>query len=276
MACKPLLSCAVIVGFLLGSHVTTAAAPGPDLWARWERHDPSGVLRVDHDAWGRFLQKYLVTDHPDGIHRLRYGAVTPEDRSALDAYVRSLEETRVSWLNRREQMAYWINFYNALTVKVILDHYPVESIRNVNLSPGWFRFGPWDAKLVRVEGEAVSLNDMEHRILRPIWKDNRVHYAVNCASLGCPNLQPEPFTSENLEPTLERAAAEFINHPRGARLEGRRLVLSSIYEWFREDFGGSEEGVLTHIGRYAKAPLSRALDGRRIRIAYQYDWSLNE
>ena len=261
---------------LLGSAVALLAAPGADLWSHWQKHDPSSAVRVDHAPWREFLIKYLVTGNPDGIHRVRYGAVTGEDRMVLDGYVKSLEEVGVSGLNRREQMAYWINFYNALTVKVILDHYPVKSIRSVNISPGFFNFGPWDAKLARVKGEAISLNDMEHRILRPVWNDNRVHYAVNCASLGCPNLQPEPFTSENLDHALDKAAVEFVNHPRGARLDGRRLVLSSIYDWFRVDFGGSEEGVLEHIRKYAAPSLSQAILSHRGRISYDYDWSLNE
>lgn len=260
----------------LGSSPGLWAAPRADLWERWKQHDPSSTVRVDHAPWRTFLHKYLVTDHPDGVHRLRYGDVALQDRLALGDYVKALEDVGVTGLNRREQMAYWINFYNALTVKVVLDHYPVKSIRHIDISPGLFRFGPWDAKLVRVEGHPVSLNDMEHRILRPIWNDSRVHYAVNCASLGCPNLQPEPFTSENLEPALEKAAVEFINHPRGARLEGRRLVLSSIYEWFQVDFGGSEEAVLAHIGQYARPPLAEAIRDYRGRISYDYDWSLNE
>lgn len=252
------------------------AAPRPDIWSRWERHDPSSTVVVDHTPWRQFLGKYLVTGHPGGVNRVRYGTVEPGDKKHLEEYLNALQTVGVSGLNRREQMAYWINLYNALTVKVILDHYPVKSIRDVDISPGLFSNGPWDAKLVKVEGEEVSLNDMEHRILRPIWKDNRVHYAVNCASLGCPNLQPEPFTSADLESALDRVAAEYVNHPRGARMEGGTLILSSIYDWFQVDFGGAEEGVIQHLRKYARDPLADALTNHRGGITYAYDWSLNE
>lgn len=127
-----------------------------------------------------------------------------------------------------------------------------------------------------MEGEKLTLNDIEHRILRPVFRDSRVHYAVNCASLGCPNLQPEAFTAENTERLLERGAREYVNHPRGARVEGGNLTASSIYDWFQVDFGGSETGVLAHLQQYAQAPLAEALRGFRGKVSYQYDWSLNE
>jgi hypothetical protein len=161
-----------------------------------------------------------VTEHPSGIHRVRYGSVTPDDRKALGDYLRALEGTEVSGLGREEQKAYWINLYNALTVMVVLDRYPVGSIRDIDISPGLFRRGPWGAKLLTIQGRKVSLDDIEHRILRPLWKDSRIHYAVNCASLGCPNLQPEAYTRANTESLLEKGAREFVNHPRGVRLEG--------------------------------------------------------
>jgi hypothetical protein len=265
----------VTVGLLLFTS-SLMAAPKADLWPRWESHDPSSSVVVDHSAWDRFLNRYLITDHPSGINRLRYGDVTAKDRQELGSYIDSLQGTPVSRLNRDEQMAYWINLYNAVTVKVILDHYPVSSITKIDLSSGLFSRGPWDAKLLEVEGEEVSLNDIEHRILRPIWQDPRVHYAVNCASIGCPNLQNLAYTAANLEVLLEKGAREYINHPRGASFQGKKLVLSSIYDWFQEDFGGSEEGVLRHLRRYAAAELAGRLDGYSGRIDYAYDWSLNE
>ena len=114
-------------------------------------------------------------------------------------------------------MPYWINLYNAFTVHLILEHYPQDSI--VDIRYGFFDFGPWDEKLLQIEDEEVSLNDIEHRILRPIWKDPRLHYALNCASLGCPNLQPESFYPGNVESLLNSRARDYINHPRGLRFE---------------------------------------------------------
>jgi hypothetical protein len=270
----------IIAGMCLlllpGTAGTLLSAPLPELWARWEANDPASMVMVDHSLWKEFLTRYVETNHPSGINRVRYSAVRAEDRDRLAVYVSTLQEVPVSSLNRQEQCAYWINLYNALTVKVVLAHYPVSSIRHINISPGLFSYGPWDAGLIRVEGQPVSLNDIEHRILRPIWKDNRHHYAVNCASLGCPNLQPEPFVAGNLDSSLDKAAREYVNHPRGARLNGGRLVLSSIYDWFQMDFGSSEKGVVLHLLKYAGGSLAEGLKGYKGRIKYEYDWRLNE
>ena len=255
---------------------TVAAAPKSDLWPRWQSHDPNATTVVDHSALDRFLGRYLVTDDPSGVNRLRYGEVTVQDRTGLESYIADLQSVAVSRLQRDEQKAYWINLYNAATVKVILDHYPVDSITNIDLSSGLFSRGPWEAKLLSIEGEEVSLNDVEHRILRPIWKDPRIHYAVNCASIGCPNLQRRAYTADNAEELLEKGAREYINHPRGAAFEGRKLVLSSIYDWFQEDFEGTEAGVLRHLRRYADSDLGGRLENFSGRIGYAYDWSLNE
>jgi hypothetical protein len=267
----------MVTSLILASvNVTATAAPKPELWSKWLINDPQSQVRIDHDAWDHFLKTYVVADHPSGINRVRYGFVTQRDKKKLEDYLKSLEEVRVSGLNLQEQKAYWINLCNALTVKVVLDHYPVESIRDVDISPGWFKDGPWGAKLVKIEGEEVTLDDIEHRILRPVWKDNRVHYAVNCASIGCPNLQPEAFTQDNTEVLLEKGAWEYINHERGVNIEKGHLKLSSIYKWFHVDFGGSEEGVIQHLLKYAEEPLSGALRGFRGKIEYHYDWNLNE
>jgi hypothetical protein len=253
---------------------TASAASKPDPWSKWETNDPQSTTRIDHSAWGAFLKQYVVTDHPSGVNRVKYGSVSPEDRKSLDAYVAALEAAQVSALNPAEQKAYWINLYNALTVKVILDHYPVESIRDIK--SGLFKSGPWDKELLEIEGEKVTLNDIEHRILRPIWEDNRVHYAVNCASMGCPNLQPEVYTLDNIEDLLQKAAREYVNHPRGARIEDGKLTLSSIYDWFQVDFGSSEREVIEHLLLFAEDPLAANLKGFDGKVRYEYDWSLNE
>jgi hypothetical protein len=181
----------------------------------------------------------------------------------------------ISSHNRAEQEAYWINLYNAATVDLILSRYPVASIRDINISPGLFSRGPWGAKLLAIEGEKVSLDDIEHRILRPIWKDNRIHYAVNCASLGCPNLQPPAYTAANMESLLERGAKEYVNHPRGVAIKDGKLRVSSIYVWFKEDFGGSPEGLMEHWRKYADAALAKRLQTYSGGLEHDYDWNLN-
>ncbi|MEQ9170223.1 MAG: DUF547 domain-containing protein [Rhodospirillales bacterium] len=254
-----------------------AASGGPkaDLWARWQAHDPAATARLDHGAWGRFLARYLRIQ-PRGANRFDYARVTAGDKAGLAAYVAELEAVTVSGLNRAEQLAFWINLYNALTVKVVLDHWPVASIRDIDISPGLFSDGPWGRKLANVEGEALSLDDIEHRILRPIWKDPRIHYAVNCASIGCPDLAPKPFTGDAVDSMLSAAAQTYVNSPRGARIDGDgRLVVSKIYDWFMDDFGGTEAGVLAHLAQYAGPGLKPRLAGRTEIDAYAYDWRVN-
>jgi len=267
------LAFAAILGLLIPSVLW--AAPEADLWDRWQAHDPDSQLSVDHKPWTAFLETYLVRGE-DGINRVDYRGVAPEDRARLDGYLEALSGTEVDRLSRASQFAFWVNLYNALTVQVILDHFPVDSIREIDISPGFFSNGPWGKKLMTVEGEEVSLNDVEHRILRPIWQDPRIHYAVNCAALGCPNLQPRAFTPENAEALLEKGATDYVNHSRGVFFRDGGLVVSSIYDWYRADFGGSEAGVIDHLMEHARPGLRERLQGFREIDDYRYDWSLNQ
>lgn len=250
------------------------AAPKAELWSRWSTQDAQSARQVDHRPWNAFLQRYVRTD-ADSVNRLAYAEVSVEDLSHLRIYLRDLQREPVSKLSRAEQRAYWINLYNATTVDTVLAHYPVKSILDIGISPGLFARGPWGRKLLRIEGENVSLDDIEHRILRPIWNDPRTHYAVNCASLGCPNLQPEAFTPANMDRLLDKGAREYVNHPRGARVDKGKLYVSSIYEWFKSDFGGDDAGVIAHLKRYADAPLAEQLAGVNEIDDDAYDWALN-
>src|SRR5262245_26932648 len=181
LSCRYVLMITVSV-CMLGLGMSVTAAPRAELWPRWQQHNPQNPAQIDFTFWNSFLAKYVDAQHPSGIHRLRYASVSAEDRQALQHSIIVLQTFPISTYNQQEQQAYWINLYNALTVSVILAHYPVASIRDIRLS-GLFSTGPWQAKLVIIEGEKVSLDDIEHRILRPIWQDNRLHYALNCASL---------------------------------------------------------------------------------------------
>ena len=250
-------------------------APRAELWERWTAHDPASAASIDHAAWDRFLETYL-SKAKDGVNRVAYGRVTRADRQALNEYIAGLARKTISGYNRSEQLAYWINLYNALIVKVVLDHYPVKSIRDIDISPGWFSDGPWNKKLIKVENESLSLNDIEHRILRPIWRDARIHYAVNCAAAGCPNLQPMAFTAAGADDMLSGAAREYTNSPRGARIEGGSLIVSSIYVWFQEDFGDSDAGVIAHLKRYASPELQAKLAQTEGIGSHAYDWGLND
>ncbi len=260
-----------VLGFL-----PAGAAPSPDLWSRWQANRADDARVVDYSLWNKILEKYLVTNHPSGINRFRYRDVSSADRQTLAEFLGYLQQIKVSSLNPKEQKAYWVNLYNALTIKVILDHYPVKSIVDIDISPGLFSNGPWDAKLLTIEGEKVSLNDIEHRILRPIFQDNRLHYALNCASLGCPNLQPVAYTAVNTEELLEAGARAYVNSPRGARMEKGGLHVSSIYKWFQVDFGGSKAGVIKHLLLYAEGGLAVALRNYDNGLHDDYNWNLNE
>jgi hypothetical protein len=240
----------------------------------WEKNNPNSQEKIDHQIWDSFLQKHIQVG-ADGLNRIAYGKVAEAEKAALTNYVDSLQEVKITNYPSQEQKAYWINLYNALTVKVVLDHYPVDTIRDIKLS-GLFKPGPWGKELVAVEGKKLSLDDVEHNILRPVWKDNRVHYAVNCASVGCPNLQNRAFTRDNMEQLLEKGAREYTQNTRGVDWKKDKLVVSSIYKWFQEDFGDSKQGVLQHLQKYTSASNKAKLQNYQGKITYYYDWSLND
>ncbi len=261
--------------FVLSLAGPLAAAPKAEPWPFWEKFDPASRRVLDHSPWRQFLNRYLL-QIGGAPNRVRYGAVDATGKKALGAYITWLSRVPVSRLNKREQRAYWINFYNALTVKVVLDHYPVASIRDISISPGWFTKGPWGKELVLVENTPISLDDIEHRILRPIWKDARLHYVLNCAAIGCPELMAEPFTSFNIERLMSQAALNFVTHSRGMRFDGDELVVSSLYRWHGDDFGGWPQGVLRHLIKFSPQATARRLATRAVIADHAYDWALND
>lgn len=273
------LACCVLC-FAAVLSLNTYAAPKAELWEHWQQQNPQSKTVITHTEWDRFLSTYIVTNNDSttpirGINTFNYAKVTPSDKQTLKAYIAKLTALPISEYNRDQQRAYWTNLYNALTIDVVLDHYPVKSIMDIKLS-GFFTRGPWEEQLVTVEQQPISLNDIEHRILRPIWNDPRTHYAVNCASLGCPNLSNKAYTAENMEQQLEQAASDFINHPRGVSVNNDELTVSSIYNWFKEDFGSSDTQIIEHLKQYAKAPLKQQLAAIQKISDDQYDWQLNE
>ncbi|MCH9765168.1 MAG: DUF547 domain-containing protein [Alphaproteobacteria bacterium] len=233
---------------------------------------------VDHAAWNELLAKYIVAGS-DGLNRVAYGKFKTEGHAQLKAYVTALERVDPATLDRPEQFAFWANLYNAKTIDIVLDHYPVKSIKDISLGGSFtslFTGGPWKSKVVKVSGTPLSLDDIEHGLLRKVFKDPRVHYAVNCASIGCPNLNITAFVGATLEMQLDAAAQAYVNSPRGVRVASGNVKASSIYKWFSEDFGDSDRGVLDHISRYAAPELKSALDGVSTISGYAYDWALND
>lgn len=243
---------------------------------------PASAASEAENAYAGLLHQYVSTDS-DGINRVDYARWhgNQADRQALAHYIATQAKATPSALPRNMAFAYWANLYNSITLKVVLDHYPVKSIRDIRSESSLFDLkaliGPWRTKFVTVEGKMLSLDEIEHSILRPTFHDPRVHYAVNCASLGCPNLQPTPWSAETLSDGLDAAARAFINHPRGVlvRSDGR-LKVSSIYHWFKEDFGGNDDGVLNHLRRYAQGTVLQRIDGGATIAEDGYDWRLNQ
>jgi len=233
---------------------------------------------IDHAAWDRLLKTYVRPD-ADGLNRVDYAAFKRDGQAALKDYIAKLEAVDPATLPRPEQFALLANLYNAKTADIVLDHYPVKSIRDISLGGGLlgvFTGGPWKAKALEMKGVELSLDDIEHGMLRPVFKDPRVHYAVNCASVGCPNLGTEAFTGAQLDAQLDAAARAYVNHPRGADPKPDGLVVSSIYDWYQQDFGGSEDGVIAHLKTYADPALAQKLEGTTSIADYAYDWSLND
>lgn len=241
---------------------------------------PSLAAAADHAPFDALLGRYVMVS-PDGVNRVRYGAwrAAEADREALDAYVASLERERPSRLPRDEAFVYWVNLYNAVTLQIVLENYPVSSIRDIRsrtLDPRGL-IGPWRTPRVTVEGRRLTLDQIEHAILRPTFGDSRVHYAVNCASIGCPNLQPRAWRASSLDADLDAAARAFVNHSRGVRVDAQgRVWVSSIYRWFASDFGGSPSGVLAHLRAFATPPLAAQLQAVEQISAHGYDWTLND
>lgn len=258
---KTLVSSLAVMAFVAGPVAPNAIAQATE----------AATVAPAHSAWSDLLGKY-VQPHPDGVNRFDYAALqaNSQDSAALDAYVDSFAAMDISNLPRDEQYVAWVNLYNAVTVQYVRDKYPMRSIRS------GYIIGPWKKVFTVADGEKISLNDIEHEVLRKQWDEPRTHYAVNCASFGCPNLKPTAWEAATLEADLADAARDYINHPRGVTIRNDgRLRVSNIYKWFKKDFGGNEAGVIAHLREYADDDLRAKIDANPDIKNYDYDWSLN-
>ena len=251
------------------------AASTDQLWAHWSTHDPQSTVSVDHQPWQTLLSRYVV-ESDDGINRVAYSDFDDSSKTLLDQYLTTLSNLQPTQLNQTQQLAYWVNLYNALTVQVVLDHPKKDSIRSMG---PLLSFGPWDKAYLTIEGKPVSLNDIEHRILRPIWQDHRLHFVLNCASIGCPNLSRTAYTQENAEDSLAQAERTFLQHPRALAFHDNDVLqVSSLFDWYVEAFADDARSLLAYSA--AQPPeLAEALlnfpVGSSSNIDYVYDWSLN-
>ena len=223
------------------------------------------AAEVDHALYASLLDRHVdqgVVDY-QGFQ---------QDEADLDRYLDVLAAVDPGALSEDARFAFYANAYNAWTIKLILSRYPdIRSIKDL----GSLFSSPWKKKIARIDGALLTLDQIEHDILRKQFKDPRVHFAVNCASKSCPPLQGAPFVGERLDDQLNRAAAAFINNPHFNRLEGDTLWVSKIFDWFGEDF---DQEIVGHFIRYAKPQLKARLESSRDRIKIRYldyDWSLN-
>lgn len=264
--------CAATFALALASCAPKANLLDSPIVSKLEQGIASGESTFDHTGFDA-----LLTQHVDATAgRVDYAGLQ-RDRGKLDAYTGALGEAKLEQLPAREQQALLINAYNAYTLTLILDHYPtIASIRDVE--------NPWKTAKYKVGGFTVSLDDIEHGLLRPLYRDERVHFAVNCASVGCPPLQPRAFTGEALDAQLTDAAKATLGSDRYLAVRGDKLAVTKILEWYGSDFTdpsyrGHKASIPAYVSQYAAPEVKRFIDDRggAPKVTFMdYDWSLND
>ena len=210
-----------------------------------------------HDIWDSELKKYV-----DDQGNVNYRG-WKKNSKLLETYLKNLENNPpIEQWTKNDSLAYFINTYNAVTVKLILDNYPLSSIKDLII--------PWWLKKFNLKNEKISLNFIEHKILRKM-DEPRIHFAINCASRSCPKLQNVAYYSHELENQLDNAANQFINDQTKNKVNVDHLILSKIFSWFSDDFGNKIQ-LLKFVNKYSKIKI---LESARIEYL-NYDWDLNE
>lgn len=229
----------------------------------------SKSVPVSHDLWTQLLQKYVS---PTG--NVNYKGFI-EEKETLDQYLQLLQANypnNNNW-SKAEQLAYWLNAYNAFTVALIIENYPVKSIKDITKGPNIpFVNSPWDIKFINIEGVVYDLNNIEHSILRKKFNEPRIHFAINCASKSCPNLLPEAFTSDKLEEQLTALARLFLSDTTKNIIQTDSVQLSKIFSWFKGDFTKNGKTLIQFLNQYA--PVAIQEDAEILFL--DYDWQLNE
>ncbi|HEV7922800.1 MAG TPA: DUF547 domain-containing protein [Thermoanaerobaculia bacterium] len=224
----------------------------------------------DYSAWTALLQKYY-----DPARGMDYAALKARDGQTLQSLRNGLAKVNVAALNRKQQLAYWINVYNINSVATIVENYPVKSIRDISTDP-IIRLNVFKKDRVPFGGGKLSLNDVENDKIREGFHDPRIHFAINCAAKSCPPIRPEAFTGAQLDAQLDDQARKFLG---GVRISGNTAHVTKIMDWFGEDFDKWGGGKSAFLRRYLPAEKQRALDqaGSNIDFSYDdYDWSLND
>jgi hypothetical protein len=229
---------------------------------------------VDHTPWARLLTKYVLVES-DGNNLILYGNFTMEDRTHLDHYINGLCVFPIETLNRREQYAFWLNLYNALVVRLVLSRYLILSINDIKFGFTPLTRSPFQQKLVSIKDEPLSLSDIRQNILIPLFDDPRIHYGLCDAAIGSPNIQTKPFTGDWVDRMLDGAALDFINHPKGLKIQNGGVILSGVFENHPNEFGAGLYRNLLHIKNYAMPGLLDEID-IKIPVRYEFNWSLND
>ncbi len=221
---------------------------------------------VSHSIWNELTQKY-VAENGDVNYK---GFV--KDSTRLNEYLKILENNHPNdkhW-SKDEQLAYWINAYNAFTVKLIVKNYPVKSIKD--LGGGIYKVNTtWDIKFIHIGDETYDLNNIEHGIIRKEFNEPRIHFAVNCASVSCPKLRNEAFVASKLDSQLTDQAKDFINNPTKNKISPNEAQLSKLFSWFKSDFT-ENMSLIEFINQYSNTKLNKDTD-----LDYlDYSWELNE
>ena len=221
-----------------------------------EKPTVSKVEVFDHSLFNALLSKHVT---PNGI--VDYSGLK-KNVGKLDSYINQLDQNPIqSTWSKNKQLAYWINVYNAFTIKMILKNFPLKRITDLENGK------PWDLKWIKLGGKVYSLNQIENDIIRPDFKDPRIHFAVNCAAKSCPPILNKAYTEDNLNSELDRQTTKFINNSNFNQLDESKASISKIFEWYKEDFGE----LIIFINKYAKNKLvSDAAIGYN-----EYDWDLN-
>ncbi|MDO8367921.1 MAG: DUF547 domain-containing protein [Saprospiraceae bacterium] len=218
---------------------------------------PATPPAINHSAFDSLLQKQVSDAGKVNYKGLR------TDKATLDAYCRMLSENTVqeSW-TKAEKMAYWINTYNAFTLKLIVDNYPTKSILNFDGGK------TWDVRRIIIGDKKYSLNNIENDILRPQFKDPRIHFAINCAAKSCPPIWNHAYTAENLEDALEARTRDFVNNSKYNILSASRAQVSKIFDWYGSDFGDLKKFLNQYSETQLKSTATLAFN--------EYNWDLNE
>lgn len=222
------------------------------------------TAQVDHQKWTNILKKYVST-----TGQVKYHALS-QDHIELDLYLKSLSQNIPgnNWTDS-QKIAYWINAYNAFTIKLILNHYPLKSIKEISDGTPMIN-SPWDLKFFQIGNVDFDLNTIEHQILRKEFQEPRIHFAINCASISCPKLRNEAYLATTLETQLEQQAIEFIHDPTKNIINHQHTHLSAIFNWFQSDFTRHDD-LVNYLRRYQPA-----LNQENKIIYIPYNWALNE